>query len=737
MRTSRGQMKGHLQYRAGTSGSWLSSYCVIDSPAGCLLTDVKGSPSHRCLLMPLRGCQVALAIDHELGEVVVNIISTTSAIPLQLQSVDTSRLHAWFAALLCWQSVRPGEQIPQSRTTHAEKLVSIVEDHRFIRHLYLQKESGKEAPVVKVGKLFVLENPTGTGRRADTDKDEHAPRINTETIGAAWRRASCILRENSELSIYDSQVSTVARLDLANLPRCAVQRLHPSVLGTDLCIAIYPQYTRSETSSSRLRPFYLSFDSRVLLEVWFVLLRTYCVPELYGTRRMHIVDCLKAPEILPGLSDEVVPGKFRLERALSVRICEVKLGAEAQAMAASAVLRNDSSSGERQESGAVHVEVSVDGHIKARTSAKEDVSSLYWFESFVGLDLASGSSLGISLVLCHGNGEKPKTLGSTSITFDAEHVTTTSATATEQWHALLDEHGDFVGEMLVTPQIREDVVLLDHEYAALSDILHDFSDGLTSQIADHLPLELLTLAEHLLNIFQVSGQATDWLTALAEQEIDGVIRESSFPRMSVPPSPMLLQDKAPSGSVANGLSSAGAGERVSPAREPAKPAIGDANLLFRGNTLLSKALDHHMKRLGKDYLEETLGAQLREIQRLNDDYEVDPAKSGPTTDVEKRWTRLLATTQKLWASIARSASRCPRELRVVFRHIQACARERYGDSQRSVAYSSVSGFLFLRFFCPAVLNPRLFGLTQGTRGLSASAQSLCAPANCSISLCPR
>jgi hypothetical protein len=32
-----------------------------------------------------------------------------------------------------------------------------------------------------------------------------------------------------------------------------------------------------------------------------------------------------------------------------------------------------------------------------------------------------------------------------------------------------------------------------------------------------------------------------------------------------------------------------------------------------------------------------------------------------------------------------------------------------------VQYSSVSGFLFLRFFVPAVLNPKLFGLLKGAQ----------------------
>jgi len=28
-------------------------------------------------------------------------------------------------------------------------------------------------------------------------------------------------------------------------------------------------------------------------------------------------------------------------------------------------------------------------------------------------------------------------------------------------------------------------------------------------------------------------------------------------------------------------------------------------------------------------------------------------------------------------------------------------------------YTAVSGFIFLRFFCPAILNPMLFGLVDG------------------------
>lgn len=63
-------------------------------------------------------------------------------------------------------------------------------------------------------------------------------------------------------------------------------------------------------------------------------------------------------------------------------------------------------------------------------------------------------------------------------------------------------------------------------------------------------------------------------------------------------------------------------------------------------------------------------------------------------------------------------------MRLLFRHIRSCAEDRYGDWIRTVSYSSVSGFLFLRFFCPAILNPKLFGLMKGISSSKPSQGSL-------------
>jgi hypothetical protein len=121
----------------------------------------------------------------------------------------------------------------------------------------------------------------------------------------------------------------------------------------------------------------------------------------------------------------------------------------------------------------------------------------------------------------------------------------------------------------------------------------------------------------------------------------------------------------------------------------------------------------HMRRLGKEYLEETIGERLRDVDESDPDCEVDPVRVHRSDDLERNWRNLIGLTSLFWKSIASSASRCPPELRRIFRHVRACAEDRYGDFLRSVTYSSVSGFLFLRFFCPAILNPKLFDLMKG------------------------
>lgn len=273
----------------------------------------------------------------------------------------------------------------------------------------------------------------------------------------------------------------------------------------------------------------------------------------------------------------------------------------------------------------------------------------------------------------------------------------------EKWWPILDDEDQPMGELFMKVRMEETIVLMSHEYEPMSELLHTFTNNLTINMAQILTSDLNQLAETLLNIYQVSGQAVEWMSALVEDEIDGLHKESTASRLRYTTRIHSNDSKGSSGE-----------DREVLVRDLGRTATVEANLLFRGNSLLTKALDLHMRRLGNQYLEETIGERLRDIDESEPECEVDPGRIQRHEDLERNWRNLIALTTSIWKAIAASASRCPPELRLIFRHIRACAEDRYGDFLRTVTYSSVSGFLFLRFFCPAILNPKLFGLLKGT-----------------------
>ncbi|KAK4126666.1 Rho GTPase activation protein [Parathielavia appendiculata] len=295
----------------------------------------------------------------------------------------------------------------------------------------------------------------------------------------------------------------------------------------------------------------------------------------------------------------------------------------------------------------------------------------------------------------------------------------------EQWLQICDDRQQSIGSMLLKVHHEELVVLLQQNYQPLSELLHRFSSGLISQITEALPGSLRRLAEIFVNIFQVSGSANEWLMNMVEEEIDGIGNQAPLkkPRFSA----RLKSNDSIESNV----------DREQIVRDLGKSLQGEANLLFRGNSLLTQALEYHMRRLGREYLSETLAEKILEINESDRSCEVDPSKLHHGEDLQQHWNHLIHFTTDVWNCIASSATRLPSELRHILKYIRAVAEDRYGDFLRTVTYTSVSGFLFLRFLCPAILNPKLFGLLhdhprpRAQRTLTLIAKSLQALANLS------
>jgi hypothetical protein len=728
MRTSLGRMRGTVEYRDVRQGPWFTGVCFIDDLKGTLVfEDEDRRPFHEVLVPDLRGCRVKPVIASEMQGKCLEI-STSAGLKLLLYPPLPSDFDQWLAALLCWQQVGPGTcQISLALGDNGDLRASTPGRSPTGTH------APREGTIIKVGKLLlwdkgILLSPASIARRLANRDPRPARR--------AWKRVSCILKDNGEFKLLtENDVTLLSVIQLSQLSRSAIQRLDRSVLSEDHCIAIFPQYTSTSNSISIVRPVYIALESRVLFEVWFVLLRAFTIPELYGAHLSSSTEEL-AEDFGESDEDERVTDIFRVEKSLHIRIVEAKIH---RSLPKDDTSRKSAKPEQDASAGDYYAEIILGGEVRSKTMTKYNTRSPFWREDVEFNDLpAALPSIAIVLKRTSTPPDAPLTTRSSTSIHSPEHFVETvcgvveisleqleRGKESEKWWPILDDNSESIGDLFLKVRHDETVVLMAKDYQQLSELLHRFSSGLTISIAQVVSLKLRILSETFMNIFQVSGQATMWLMALVEDEIDGIGKETPVTRFRF------------SRRVGSNDSFDSVSEREQSVRDMGKSLTGEANLLFRGNTLLTQALDFHMRRVGKEYLEEVLLDKISEITLLNPECEVDPSRLSYGDDIKQNWTTLISLTTSVWESIASSVKKCPAEVRQILKFIRAVADDRYGDFLRTVPYTSVTGFLFLRFFCPAILNPKLFGLLRdhprpkAQRTLTLIAKSLQALANLS------
>lgn len=715
MKTLSGRMRGDTEHQTAGHKSWLSGTCYIDEIKGSLNYDGDDrGPFHLPLIPDLRGCRVRPVQPEDKSMRCLHISGRQEELLLCPLLEDDYDL--WLAALLCWQEVRNG-----APATGLPKAALGAEPS--------PNNASTGENIIKVAKLLLWDkgpatSPLDVMRRPST-RDPAAP------SRSSWRKVSCTLQDNGEFKLHtENDVTLLSVVQLWQLSRSAVQRLDKSVLGEKFCVAIFPQYATTSTQLSIFRPVYLAFESRILFEVWFSLLRAFSIPEIYGPQLQDDHDTAEEAEY-PHSTD----GMFRIEKSLNLRIVEARLR---RSNASSEASVNHSSKSEPESNvGDYFVETIIDGEVRARTITRNNTQYPFWREDYEFLYLPASLPI-LTLVLKrlvspespiqkHASSSVKGSSGkSTEVvygTLDIPLDTLRKCKDYETWFPILDDKKEQTGDLFLKLRIDEVAVLLAEDYKDVSDMLHRFNTGLTVRISQAMPTNLRRLSEILINIFQVSGQAGEWLISLVEEEIDGITKE-------IPVNRIRWSRRVSSNEAA-------VSERELSVRDMGKSLQGEANLLFRGNSLLTQALDFHMKRLGNEYLEDVLSEKILEINSANADCEVDPSRIGPGEDIDKNWERLISLTTDIWKSITESVSGCPSEMRQILKYVRAVAEDRYGDFLRTVTYTSVSGFLFLRFFCPALLNPKLFGLLpdspqpKAQRTLTLIAKSLQALANLS------
>lgn len=134
----------------------------------------------------------------------------------------------------------------------------------------------------------------------------------------------------------------------------------------------------------------------------------------------------------------------------------------------------------------------------------------------------------------------------------------------------------------------------------------------------------------------------------------------------------------------------------------------NAATLFRGNSTATKLMTAFTKMTGQQYLQQITEV----IQKVVSDasgFEVDSSK-GKNIDVKANMQKLMSTSQSFLDTIVGSVDECPLPFREMASHLQKEVVKRFPNAK----FTSVAGFIFLRFFCPAISAPDSNGLVEGT-----------------------
>ncbi|KHN96527.1 GTPase activating protein (BUD2/CLA2) [Metarhizium album ARSEF 1941] len=706
MKTLGGRMRGEIKYQMEDEGSvWQDGTAYIDDEKGCLMFNSgQAGPFFTALIPDLRGCIVLPTSHPDDKKDCLELLATDHTTELYLRPVAPEEWNLWLAALLCWQQTRALASTRPQNGPGNNSRVGIIGPA--INKTGTVVEGPKSATIIKVGTILLWDKGS-TGSANDL-----VQRSSTRDVlspGAAWRKISSILQDDGELKLLlENDNSPLCVIQLSQLSRCAIQQLDHTVLDEEFCLAVFPIYASTATKLSIFRPVYLALDNRVQFEVWFVLLRAFAMPELYKLDADDQDSIREVADLEERTSEET----FRIEKTVGVRVTEAKVKARPTGLEAH-VYEKPFKAGQDPLVGNYVAEVILDGEVRARTTTKPATKNPYWREDCEFVDLPH-TVQEVSIVLKRTDGTSdvastgpgPVRAGaSQEVLYGTVHVALDKPQRGkdhEDWLQIMDDKQQPIGSMLIKISHAEQIALLAVEYEPLSEILHRFPSGLTTMISTSLPGQLRRLSENFLNIFQASGHAAEWLMALVEDEIDGIGNAASIKKFRY------------SNRLKSNESIESASERELIVRDMSKSLAGEANLLFRGNSLLTQSLEFHMRRLGMEYLEQVLQDKIAEINELNPDCEVDTSRlphcSG--TEIDQRWSRLIQYTTEVWLCIAESARNLPSELRHILKYIRAVAEDRYGDFLRTVAYTAVSGFLFLRFICPAILSPKLFGLLR-------------------------
>ncbi|KAK6202301.1 uncharacterized protein RJT21DRAFT_118303 [Scheffersomyces amazonensis] len=321
-----------------------------------------------------------------------------------------------------------------------------------------------------------------------------------------------------------------------------------------------------------------------------------------------------------------------------------------------------------------------------------------------------------------------------------------------------------IGKLLISVKLKEHHILPPQHFRSFENMLvHSPMKDLITFINNNItPGAFDETAIMLLDIFQSLGVEERWFKSLMEYELTGVdvITRKNFAKRNseaITPSPSIVPSTV---NAANTTSAAG----------NSSSSNNVFNTLFRGSSVFSKSLEKYNLRIGQEYLEKVFGKFILKIVDEKRNCEVDPRyvrlqekalRKGKSIDVldnednndsddsldedsedeedreqheavvkkmiEINYENLLGYAEELWKQIYTTSNDLPDQIKTQLKNFRIKVELVCDPDDKVTSLNCLSAFIFLRFFCPAILNPKLFYLTKNHQsGLSQRTLTLLA-----------
>lgn len=297
-----------------------------------------------------------------------------------------------------------------------------------------------------------------------------------------------------------------------------------------------------------------------------------------------------------------------------------------------------------------------------------------WEEEFV-LDDVPPDVVSLTITLI-SRGKRGKDSEVAELTIDLASLK--NGQETEEWYQLtgMTPMGEW-GSLRLRMRYLDDLIMPCEEYSPLQQLLLEPELYAVKALAELCHNNRVPLATALLRVFKHEKRETELIRILCQAEI---------------------------------------------ARE------NETTTLFRGASLATTLMDLFMRTECTGFLQAAVSETIQRIMESKQSAELNPTKMDVNDDACSNAEFLLQILDLVTHSIFTSPEACPRSVRFICNCLQKAVVAKW-PTERLVRTRVVSGFIFLRLLCPALLNPRQFGLVSETPPTAAT-RSLIMVAKC-------